>query len=332
MIPISIGSLIFFQGKEKKWGYVFVCICMLALLFLLTVDFHRWGANIASKSTIQIEWLLNTFGAVIFAIIQVAFILKINNSFQSDLIDKSNKLLETNNALQSTVKSREKMMSILSHDLRSPLLALISSLDILASEKESPEVKKIILSELKKRIKNTVSFIDNMLSWARNQSKSISVNNEEIAFKTIYEFIEYYCKLLQHEKRINFKIDITTNGYLNGDINILQAVFRNLISNAYKFTGKGGAIKISITSVNNLYKVQVEDTGKGLSPENIAKLIRSESFTMLGTAREEGHGFGMQLVNEFLMAIKSELHIESELGVGSRFYFFLPFTSINTRQ
>lgn len=322
-IPIFIGILIIFQGKDKKWGYVFVGLCFIDLIFLLTTDFEPWGPNSASQSTIEIEWTLNTIGAAILAILEVAFILKINNSFQADLIDKSNKLNETNNILQATVKSREKMMSVLSHDLRSPLLVLSSSVDILSSEKESPEVKKMILGELKKRIHQTISFIDNMLLWARNQSESIKANIEEIPFSTIAEFLENYCKLLQHEKDITFIIDIPKEGSMYVDINILQAIFRNLISNAYKFTEVGGSIRISITKVNDFYRAEVEDTGKGLSAENISKLTNSESFSTLGTAREKGHGFGIQIVNDFIKAFDSELHIESTVDVGSRFYFFI---------
>lgn len=323
-IPIFIGILIIFQGEERFWGYIFVGINMLVLVFLLTTDIEPWGPNPASQRTIQTEWTLNTIGASFLAILEVVFILKINNSFQANLIEKSNALNETNFTLQSAVKSREKMMSILSHDLRSPLLVLLSSVEILSSEKESQEVKNMLLNELKKRIKHTITFIDNMLLWARNQSDSIKANKEEISLPIINEFLENYCRLLSIEKNIEFKIIVPLEGHIQVDINIIQAIFRNLISNAYKFTGEGGKINITIVQANDFYKIQVEDTGKGISPENIQKLLQSESFSTLGTAREKGHGFGIQLVNDFIKAIGSELHIESVEGVGSRFYFFIP--------
>lgn len=323
-IPIFIGILIIFQGKERFWGYIFVGINMLVLIFLLTTDIEPWGPNPASQSTIQTEWTLNTIGASFLAILEVIFILKINNSFQADLIEKSNTLNETNFTLQAAVKSREKMMSVLSHDMRSPLLVLLSSVEILSSEKESPEVKTMLLTELKKRIKHTITFIDNMLLWARNQSDSIKANKEEISLPIINEFLENYCRLLSHEKNIEFNIIVPLEGSIFVDINIIQAIFRNLISNAYKFTAEGGKINIAIAQANDFYKIQVEDTGKGISPENVQKLLHSESFSTLGTAREKGHGFGIQLVNDFIKAIGSELHIESTEGTGSRFYFFIP--------
>jgi len=323
-IPIFIGILIIFQGKERFWGYIFVGINMLVLIFLLTTDIEPWGPNPASQSTIQTEWTLNTIGASFLAILEVIFILKINNSFQADLIEKSNTLNETNFTLQAAVKSREKMMSVLSHDMRSPLLVLLSSVEILSSEKESPEVKTMLLTELKKRIKHTITFIDNMLLWARNQSDSIKANKEEISLPIINEFLENYCRLLSHEKNIEFNIIVPLEGSIFVDINIIQAIFRNLISNAYKFTAEGGKINITIAQANDFYKIQVEDTGKGISPENVQKLLHSESFSTLSTAREKGHGFGIQLVNDFIKAIGSELHIESTEGTGSRFYFFIP--------
>lgn len=326
-IPILINFLIIFQGKEKRWSYIFIAFGLVDLIFLLSTNYQPWGPNIVSNLTLQVETIVNTLGVTILTLLQVFYLFKINNSFQEDLIEKSNELNRTNHVLRLAIRSREKMMSLISHDLRSPIIAVQSSIEIISSERESPEMKETVLIALKKRIELTLSFIENILLWASNQNQQGKINAEEMQLATFIEYIKNYCTVFCHEKRINFNISGPTEGSIFTDSNMLQAIFRNLISNAYKFTETGGAISISITMANDFYKFQIEDNGKGINQKNLQKILSGETFTTAGTFNEKGNGFGIQLVNDFIQSIGSKLHIESAESAGSTFYFFMPVYS-----
>ena len=109
-----------------------------------------------------------------------------------------------------------------------------------------------------------------------------------------------------------------------GDRDMIEAIFRNLISNAIKFTGPAGSIIISARDGGKNWIFSVSDNGKGLTSDEIEKIAEGISFTTSGTEREKGHGLGMQLVQDFIRKHNSSLTIESVLNEGSTFLFHLP--------
>ncbi|MFM2201901.1 MAG: hypothetical protein RL040_1101, partial [Bacteroidota bacterium] len=110
---------------------------------------------------------------------------------------------------------------------------------------------------------------------------------------------------------------------VRGDRDMIEAIFRNLISNAIKFTGSGGKVDIAASENSNGWLFRVSDNGKGISRKDIERIISGISFTTAGTDNEKGHGLGMQLVQDFLHKHNSRLEIESELNRGTTFSFQL---------
>jgi signal transduction histidine kinase len=108
------------------------------------------------------------------------------------------------------------------------------------------------------------------------------------------------------------------------DHNMIDSVFRNLLANAIKFTPIEGVISITATTEDSHIEFSIQDSGVGMSPEQIDNITRGIQFTTRGTNREKGRGFGMVLVTEFLAKHKSTLNIQSNPGKGTRFSFRLP--------
>jgi signal transduction histidine kinase len=104
---------------------------------------------------------------------------------------------------------------------------------------------------------------------------------------------------------------------------MIETAFRNLISNAVKFSTIGSSVKISSQKHGENRTFEIEDFGKGINEKQLKKLKEGISFTTLGTNNEKGNGFGLQLVQEFLRRHKSHLEIKSEFGKGSVFSFNL---------
>jgi len=112
---------------------------------------------------------------------------------------------------------------------------------------------------------------------------------------------------------------------LTADENMLNTVLRNLISNAIKFTPKGGQVKVEVEVEDSQVIISVSDTGIGMKPETIEKLFKIEtSFTTRGTENEKGTGLGLLLCKEFIEKHEGKIWVESEEGKGSTFSFSLP--------
>ena len=112
---------------------------------------------------------------------------------------------------------------------------------------------------------------------------------------------------------------------VTGDIEMLSTVFRNLISNAIKFTPENGRIKIKVRLLTQRAEISVIDTGVGIAPENIANLFRiDKQVSTLGTKNEKGTGLGLILCKEFVDKHKGIIKVSSERKNGTEFKVFLP--------
>ncbi len=105
---------------------------------------------------------------------------------------------------------------------------------------------------------------------------------------------------------------------------MLDAIFRNLINNAIKFTGSDRKIIIEVSVQGAVGCFAVQDNGSGISPDNLEKLKRGVSFSTSESLNVAGMGLGNTIVVDFLKQHQAQLYIQSEQGHGSRFYFYLP--------
>jgi signal transduction histidine kinase len=130
-------------------------------------------------------------------------------------------------------------------------------------------------------------------------------------------------------KGIDLTCHISDEISVFADNNMLQTVIRNLISNALKFTPKGGTVHLSAeVDESKTVKISVQDTGIGMNPDRIDKLFRLDVQTnRKGTNGEPSSGLGLLLCKEFVEKHGGSIHIESEEGKGSTFSFTLPYSA-----
>ena len=111
------------------------------------------------------------------------------------------------------------------------------------------------------------------------------------------------------------------------DVPSINIVIRNLITNALKFTPKGGAVTISCEQIPKFVKLKISDTGVGISQENLDKLFHTASlFSTKGTDNEEGSGLGLQLCKDFVERNGGILSVESSEGKGTTFSITIPLS------
>jgi len=130
---------------------------------------------------------------------------------------------------------------------------------------------------------------------------------------------------IANKKNISLHHDIPEDIVLELDHNMMRSVFQNLISNAIKFTREGGEIRVSARRDGNKVIAKVQDSGIGISDENLKKLFVDEGqLTTRGTNDEKGSGLGLLLVKDFIQRNKGSISAESKVGQGTTFILSFP--------
>ncbi len=238
------------------------------------------------------------------------------------------KNLEINKQLQEINATKDKFFSIISHDLRNNLGSFRNVTQLLLENYEffSKEEMKESLSLINSTSKKVYNLLENLLEWSRSQTGRIPFNPEPFNLYLSVNNIVGLMKTNAKLKEIELVSEVPEFSYVYADVNMINTVLRNLVTNAIKFTPQNGKITIISTHFEDKVIICVKDTGVGISQKSIDKLFRiDENLTTIGTANEQGSGLGLILCREFVEKNNGKIWAESEIGVGSTFSFSLPF-------
>ncbi len=232
-----------------------------------------------------------------------------------------------NEELNSLNATKDKFFSIIAHDLRNPVHLITGYSELLVdSYYMLDEDKKYeFISHLKNASGNLSYLLDNLLQWAYAQQGRLTyIPGEVMVNEVIVHNIEFMREGAD-KKRIALE-DVSENAALVvvADINLLNTVLRNLISNAIKFTLEQGTVKVGYKHKNDEVVLFVKDNGVGIKPENVERLFEVDSgYTTKGTNQEKGTGLGLLLCKEFVEKMGGKIWVKSEFGIGTTIYFTL---------
>jgi len=181
------------------------------------------------------------------------------------------------------------------------------------------------LSSIRNSSKQAYSLLENLLLWARSQTGNIDFQPEILDLRDIVPDVIELLENQAKKKSISISSLIPEHCPIMADKNMIETIFRNLFTNAIKFTPKNGKIVVSIVSHNDQVEISVRDTGVGIAKEDMEFIFKIErKTTTLGTEKETGSGLGMILCKEFVEKHGGKIWVESELGNGSTFKFTIP--------
>ena len=216
------------------------------------------------------------------------------------------------------------MFSIISHDLKGPILGVRELIKLTADGTISQEEFTNILPEVSKNMDSVSLLLENLLAWTSTQLKGEYVDKKKFNLTKLINQQYLLFENLAKEKNIEFEIKVDNDLFVYADKHMIDLVIRNLISNSLKFSNNGDLIAIQATQKENEIEVKIIDTGAGIAQENLEKLEKGVSFTTTGLRNETGTGLGLILVRDYIEKNGGVLHIESELNQGSKFEFSLP--------
>ncbi len=247
---------------------------------------------------------------------------------------QSKKIKATNQNLKILNATKDKFFSIIAHDLRSPFNALLGFSEILLEKHKEfdNEKREIIIESLNSSIVGAYKLLENLLAWSLSQSGKMQFSPEKLNLKDI--LLETMINLQESANKKNIQIinTIPENEIIYADKNMITTVFRNLISNAIKFTNNGQHITISIKTQagGKFHEISIVDTGVGIAKEKIDDLFRIDKDTStLGTDKEKGTGLGLIICKEFVEKHSGKIWVESELNIGTTFSFSIPNELLN---
>jgi signal transduction histidine kinase len=270
------------------------------------------------------------FGVIlIFALAVAILIIVVRNR------NRRNRILADTNA------TKDKYFSIISHDLKNPAIMQCEALQLLADNADKWDAASLsrYYQKLLASAKGQLNLLYSLLDWAQVQAGRMPYTPVDFDLTAALKKSDIgIIQNIADEKGVIFDIQIPETTLATGDCDMLTTVVRNLLTNAVKFTAKGGTVTLNIEASPNpskggafsppsgelegAYIISVSDTGTGMTPEQVNNLFHLDiKQSRRGTAGEQGSGLGLIVCKEMVEKHGSKLHVESEEGKGSRFWF-----------
>ena len=244
-----------------------------------------------------------------------------------ELKAKNAELDEKNSQLNLLNADKDKFFSIIAHDLRNPIGALRELPQLIAENLDNyskDELRRLITMQ-RDAARNLFELLENLLTWSRMQRGLIEFNPEPIQISALVQRSIALLTPSAAQKAITLTQAVNPSLLGMADHKMIDAVVRNLISNAIKFTNQGGTIEVSGNDDGAFMTIAVKDNGVGIGEQFLPKLFRiDEQYRRTGTANERGTGLGLILCKEFVERNGGEIRVESKIGNGSTFSFTLP--------
>lgn len=241
----------------------------------------------------------------------------------TDQKEKENELIKIN-------QTKDRFLSIVSHDLRGPAGNILNIADMIAVAVETGNLKDVrdYTEVLQKTSGGLFNLLNDLLSWARLQSGSFSFHPKLFSVAYVLKKIILVTATAAKQKGIQFQNNVPDELTAFGDENMIELVFRNIISNSVKFSRRGDSISVfAYKNEDSTVTIDIQDTGTGMSAETIKNLFQSgKTVSIAGTAGEQGTGLGLVLCKEFMDKNNGTISVFSEPDKGTKMTLKLPGT------
>ncbi|MCZ7382473.1 MAG: sensor histidine kinase [Candidatus Methanoperedens sp.] len=243
-----------------------------------------------------------------------------------DLEQKNKELIAANEELKKLDELKSDIISLVSHELKTPLSSIRISAEFLESEaKNDSQIQKEMLAIIIRNIDRLTRLINDILDLSKIDTGKMELQLERVDINEIVNTAIENNKLLSMKKNISITVDIPGNiSQVFGDREKLIIVMNNLLENALKFTPDGGSIVLSAKDDTDSIEVRMKDTGIGIEKEKLEKIFE-KFYQADSTSRRKfgGLGLGLSIAGGIIRAHGSEIRVESEIKKGSTFSFRL---------
>lgn len=270
--------------------------------------------------------------AIVFVLVAVGFgsisagLSRQLRQNQKELEQKNHELDLRNREVERANEMKSKFLASMSHELRTPLNAILGFSQLLAEETAGTlnDKQKKWVEHVRKSGKHLLQLINDILDLAKIEAGRVELVIESFLANAALPEVISNIRPMAMTKHIRLFLNCEPNLSIKADRLRFKQVLYNLLSNAIKFTPDGGEVRIEASACDGVATFVVADTGIGISEENLGVIF--DEFRQVGDSKasQEGTGLGLSISKRLLDQQGGSIHVESELGVGTRFVFTLP--------
>lgn len=235
--------------------------------------------------------------------------------------------------LEEATQSKLAFFTNVSHDLRTPLTLIAEPVNQLLENKSLPEEKRRSLLKIaSKNVRILGRLIEQILDFRKYENGKLKANLSEVRiYQLISEWIESFNAVIA-KRDLKLTVDIPDDPEFRMavDVEKMERVFFNIMSNAIKYTPNNGKIKVECRCDGNELRIAVSDTGEGIAPEDLKRVF--DRFYRVDKVRPKGSGIGLSLAKAFAELHGGTITAESEKGKGSKFTVILPVTHVEEEE
>jgi signal transduction histidine kinase len=245
-----------------------------------------------------------------------------------ELETTNRELNEANAKLRELSEMKEEFLALTTHDLRSPLTVISGVISFFTSGRLgelTPEQKNMV-AMMERNAQSLIELVNDLLDASKLESGTMRLEVASIELRGLVDELRENMEPLAREKGLTMEEDLPADlPLVEADRAKLRRVLVNLVSNAIKFTGRGGRVTVRAAREGEAIRIGVSDTGVGIAPEDVARLFdKYEQARSRATRGEKGTGLGLYITKQLVELHGGEIKVDSELGRGSTFSFTLP--------
>ena len=304
-------------------GYILSFVLVLFVFIQAVLLLYKWVKAYSEKEKLQkeLEYLNRNLGIIVSERTQEI------NTRKEEIENQNIKIAYQNKQLSETIKLKNKIFSVIAHDLRSPVVNILYMLNLLKEEEYKEKYDSFADASIQ-YAQQVINLLENMLVWGRGQEEKIKFSPEQRDLADIVLTNMSIFKETADKKEISVNFTQIGNSKAYIDKDLIDIVIRNLLSNAMKYSDRGGRISIllkdkSLTGEGIVLKIC--DNGIGIPATKQKYLFTStEIESSPGTENEKGTGFGLKLCYELVKINNGTISVESTEGEGTCFSITLP--------
>jgi signal transduction histidine kinase len=229
--------------------------------------------------------------------------------------------------LRALNHTKDRLMSIVGHDLRTAIGGVLTITGMLDKSLEAKDVKeaKRLNGLIRRSSRDAEELLRDLLAWSQSSGEDIEFSLESIDILELVHTEVGRLRAVALKKHQRIRVKDYDSGTIRADRYMLSAVFRNLLTNALKFSLNDGIVTVNIFRQPGLWEFQVADKGIGMNADVQKRLLKiDDRKKQTGTSGEGGSGFGLLLCEDFIQRHGGHLTWESKPGKGSTFSFTVP--------
>src|SRR6476646_10038534 len=233
-------------------------------------------------------------------------------------------------SLQQANRAKSVFLANMSHEIRTPMNAILGFSQLMLRDQDLTPQQCQYLGTINRSGEHLLALINDVLEMSKIEAGRTTLNTSTFDLTELLKDLEMMFRVRTNEKKLSFSVEMIGNvpRYIVSDINKLRQVFINILGNAVKFTEQGGiGVRVRTDrecATGPLLRVEIEDTGPGLSPEDQEKLFRHFEQTKTGQQTGTGTGLGLAISREFVCLMGGTITVHSQVGKGSIFEIQLP--------